>query len=546
MWQTLRKHLLASTPLSLFMRDEIRTIDESSWLKQTNLGPKVTGFGPPLKTLKPGNNFIDSLKERIEPAIDTLRSYQNQGIDYIRSALNSAGIGIRKIIGGDGRVVHEVIADGTKTPAYMVGVTSKVANKATLTKETVSLSPEARARREEMHMAETLMRKKVQTPSYMEYKVLSGFTNPRTRDGYISEEFEGGWPTYTNMISQLPVPTRYDDRKYSMGFTVRNGVSYIGVSATTAQANRVETLKTLFEKANELNLTIPNRKDGTQVTVDNLDMEAERCLVGTLKSPFMAGGDPLLAEGSEILINDNALVRASRIHRNLDAEHMSKLFTEYVSEQAPVFKDMIAQTQDKEVRAIYERDLEALNTPAMGSYNDYISAIGEKTRQAEESAKLAVQAEAISPDEDVGFGFGDIVRENIESMDSITYEEAKAKGFEPTPENTGFFRENDGNMRVVSYANGKDMTKMGIQLKDTTIKGEVPTYELADGRYFSNKGEVINVSGGYVDVEQEEKQNIFSDEVIGKNEPEEQVKPTPAPTPFPKIPTEPNPMLHVA
>ena len=151
------------------------------------------------------------------------------------------------------------------------------------------------------------------------------------RSGNSEGIARSGWRGLIDATHHMQAPKKFEGQDVGMGLTVRStgrgSEAYLGVSVGVAGPSQSQTLRTMMQYALDNKLSIPPNKNGTAWTAESTpDIEMLNALCGKKTSPFVGGGKPPLAEGSDILLNDEHLVRLSRLSPALSSASLDEGF----------------------------------------------------------------------------------------------------------------------------------------------------------------------------------------------------------------------------
>lgn len=284
------------------------------------------------------------------------------------------------------------------------------------------------------------------------------------RSGNSEGVARSGWRGLIDASHQMQTPKKFEGQDAGMGLTVRStnkgNEVYLGVSVGLAGPSQSQTLRTMMSYALDKNLPLPARADGAPWTVESKpDIEMLNALCGKKTSPFVGGGKPPLVEGSDILLNDEHLVRMGRLSPALSAASLDAGFARIGEKIVEEGNKRIALASSPETMKTAQ---DMVSYGKSGNFKSFASFLGS---QAADSAQERERAAQQRPDmrhmpstanaNDVldssvnGFTGATMPEESaapIKQLESVSYADLKEllPDWNPTSKDV-FFRQDDPN-----------------------------------------------------------------------------------------------------
>lgn len=275
--------------------------------------------------------------------------------------------------------------DGKRTPAYRVGVTSpKIAQTISKTRSSLDnaqLANEVRVRKN--------IRTQAMSDEALTFRPLLQDIASKNTDGILSR----GWKGIASVVSGMPIPQKYEAEHAQMGMTVRGNEMYVGVAVARSSASQKQTMGAMLDYALKNDLSLPKRKDGAAWTSSSpKDVEMLNALCGRSDSPFVAGGKPPFVEGSDILLNNENLMRMSRIDSRLSPASIEATLGDVRKTLEGRFDRDIQKATSQESQQRAREDRAFLDRGDFGSYAQSMAADKAESNRQRQMASIERQS----------------------------------------------------------------------------------------------------------------------------------------------------------
>lgn len=420
----------------------------------------------------------DVMDNVFKSSFDALKKVGNTP-EKIMDAVNKLGLSVNRMMMPNGRTITMVSDNqGRSMSAVKAGITSDVASQ--VAKPTMTPSQE-RAKAATMRFANRLRNE----PGSMEYAALSEFVKPFDNNGKVRGMARYGWDGLRQNINSLSIPKEYSRSGALMDITIRGNTTFIGVSMMSAGPRQDDTLKAMLHQALDMDLKIPDRKDGKPWNVESpIDGELANALYKQKDSPFLVGGKPEMIEGSAILLRDSNLLRLNAIAPELSPANLDKTMHDIGNKLEGIYTQQIrdaASPKEKKEATIKLEGLE--NNKNFMSYECMAMAKHlelQDKRQEDELKSIQAASDRMKKNPALYEALGDIfaddelipapVHQTIPSISPLTYEEIKRRkpSWEPGPENVSISM--DGSLPHVQLRISADMQKeLGLFSRDGNL-----------------------------------------------------------------------------
>lgn len=421
------------------------------------------------------------LSNVFDAGVEALKKINNLP-DIIRETANNLGLKVSRLIlptGQDISIVKD--SNGNEIDGAKIGMTSDVVKK--VTKSQMPTLQE-RQKASEMKAAYRLVNEK----SSAEYAALSEFINPFREDGSVKAGARFGWDgLIRNIGSTIPVPANAPSDGV-MSMVVNGNTAYLGVCVLQAHASQSSSLQAMLGMALDMELPIPARADGTPWNLDSpIDREAAVALCGTKASPFVAGGKPLLTEGTPILLNDRNLIRMNALSSELTPTKLNENMVKIGEVMKKEYSDAVDNASTPEQRVIAQNSLNGLenNSVNFSPYEQsmvqrHLAKVSLRDKAAQErkandnkrrleAASRGYQDNTVSRTNGVAPEMDDFIPPN--KVDAISYDEIRERlpNWEPGHRNISFAMK-DGVLDMSLFLDDATQDALNISMPHSEIK----------------------------------------------------------------------------